>query len=574
MGGSVLAVNLIRKTVRKHQYWYLVESRRVNGKPRIVWQRYLGKAEDIAAKLSAIRETEVYDFGAVACALAVAQRLGLEAIVDRHAHKRHQGLAVGRLILLAVLSRVVAPRSKAQIGTWYDGTVLRRLWGTPASAFTSQAFWAAMDHLDPVALEAIEADLVRAAIEHFGVQVTALAYDGTNFATYISTTTPSDLAQRGHNKQKRGDLRQVSLAMLATVDGHVPLMHDTYPGNVPDPIEFGRVLGRLKERMESLAVLGDEGITVVFDKGNPSKANFTGFAQGPDGKGPSFVSSLSLSHHPDLGAVPLQVFSEVDPTRWPGLLAFRTEKTVYGAKRRVVVTYNPALAEGQRTGIRRQQEKIEAGLKVLTERLGSQPEGAKGKRRTSKETAERYVMRLLTRYSEAGSLLAWQVATDDQGDLHLHFTWDGEKTAQLEAQHLGRTALFTDHMDWTDASIIAAYRSQGTLENAFRQMKDPHFVTVTPMFHWTDQKIRVHLAVCVMALMVASLMHRRARKVGFDQGFGALLETLQGIRGVVGLPLEGTRERPHIRLTRRTAQQERLFEHVGLGQFDPSGGRP
>ncbi len=104
--------------------------------------------------------------------------------------------------------------------------------------------------------------------------------------------------------------------------------------------------------------------------------------------------------------------------------------------------------------------------------------------------------------------------------------------------------------------------------------QDPHIVTVTPMFHWTDQKIRVHLAVCVMALMVASLMHRRARKVGFDQGFGALLETLQGIRGVVGLPLEGTRERPHIRLTRRTAQQERLFEHVGLGQFDPSGGRP
>ena len=136
----MLAVNLIRKTVRKHQYWYLVESRRVNGKPRIVWQRYLGKAEDIAAKLSAIRETEVYDFGAVACALAVAQRLGLEAIVDRHAHKRHQGLAVGRLILLAALSRVVAPRSKAQIGTWYDGTVLRRLWGTPASAFTSQPF--------------------------------------------------------------------------------------------------------------------------------------------------------------------------------------------------------------------------------------------------------------------------------------------------------------------------------------------------------------------------------------------------------------------------------------------------
>lgn len=89
-------------------------------------------------------------------------------------------------------------------------------------------------------------------------------------------------------------------------------------------------------------------------------------------------------------------------------------------------------------------------------------------------------------------------------------------------------------MDWGDADIIAAYRSQGTLANAFRQMKDPQFVTVTPMFHWTDPKIRVHLVICVMALMVVSLLHRQARKGGFDQGFDALLDALGGIRQATG----------------------------------------
>ncbi len=565
-----MAVSLIRKTVRKHQYWYLVESKRVNGKPRIVWQRYLGKAEDIAAKLTAIRETEVYDFGAVAAVLAVAHRLGLEAIVDRHANKRRQGIPIGRFILLAVLNRVVAPKSKAKIGSWYDGTVLRRLWGSPASAFTSQAFWAAMDHLDLATLEAIENDLVRAAIDRFGVRVTALAYDGTNFATYICTNSPSQLAKRGHNKQKRSDLRQVSLALLTTVDGHVPLLHDTYAGNVPDPIEFGRVLGRMQQRLESLAVLGEEGITMVFDKGNPSKANFTAFSQGPDAVGFSFVSSLSLGHHPDLGDVPLAAFSEVDAARWPGLVAFRTEKMVYGAKRRVVVTYNPALAQGQLAGVRRQQEKIDAGLRVLVERLCPAPDGKRRKRRTKREGAERYVRRLLARYGEAGSLLTWQVSADDAGQVTVSYAWDPEKLVDLEERHLGRTVLFTDHMDWDDATIVAAYRSQGTLENAFRQMKDPHFVTVTPMFHWTDQKIRVHLAVCVMSLMVASLLHRQARQGGFAQGFDALLETLGGIRGVVDLPPEGSRERPRIRLTKRTAEQDQLFAHLGLTQFDPT----
>ena len=570
-----MAVNLIRETVRNHQYWYLVESRRVDGKPRVVWQRYLGKAEDIAHKLAAVRETEVYDFGAVAACLAVASTLDLEAAVNRHAHKRRQGIPIGRFILLAVVNRIVAPKSKAQIGSWYDTTVLRRLWGTPASAFTSQAFWAAMDHLDTPALEAIETDLARAAMNRFGVRPAALAYDGTNFATYISSQTPSDLAQRGHNKQKRGDLRQVSLALLATVDGHVPLMHDTYAGNVPDPNEFQSVLQRMHDRLESLAVLDaeGEGITMVLDKGNPSKANFTTFGHSHDTQGMSFVSSLSLAHHRDLAEVELMAFSEVDPVRWPGLLAFRTEKSVYGSTRRVVMTYNPALAQGQMDGVRRQQEKVEQGLGVLAERLCPSANGER-RRRTTREGAERYVRRLLARYGEAASLLSWEMSQDDAGRVRVSHAWDPAKVEDLKAHRLGRTVLFTDHMDWTDADIIAAYRSQGTLENAFRQMKDPHFVTVTPMFHWTDPKIRVHLAICVMALMVASLVHREARKGGFENGFDALMETLGGIRGVVDLPLEGSRERPRIRLTKPTPQQGKLFADLGLAQFDPNGGRP
>ena len=569
-----MAVSLVRKTVRKHQCWYLVESRRVNGKPRIVWQRYLGKAEDIAHKLAAVRETEVYDFGAVAATLAIAHALDLEGIVNRHVQKRRQGIPVGRFLLLAVLNRVVAPKSTAQIGSWYDTTVLRRLWGTPASAVTSQAFWSAMDHLDHDTLEAIENDLAHAGVEKFGVRVAALAYNATNFATYISTQTPSELAQRGHNKQRRSDLRQVSLALLATVDGHVPLLHDTYAGNVPDPIEFGKVLSPMHQRLESLAVLNEAGITVVFDKGNPSQANFADFGAGPDTKGISFVSSLSLAHHGDLAAVALADFTEVDKVRWPGLVAYRAEKTVYGSHRRVVVTYNPALAQGQLAGIRRQQGKIESGLRTLADRLSPSPDRTRRSRRTTRAGAERYVKRLLARYSEAAGLLWWAASEDEAGQVRLSYAWDAAKMEDLEAHHLGRTVLFTDHMDWDDADIVAAYRSQGTLENAFRQMKDPHFVTVTPIFHWTDPKIRVHLAICVMALMVASLLHREARKGGFDEGFDALMETLGGIRGVVDLPAEGSRERPRIRLTKRTTHQDKLYTELGLERFDPTTRRP
>ena len=80
----------------------------------------------------------------------------------------------------------------------------------------------------------------------------------------------------------------------------------------------------------------------------------------------------------------------------------------------------------------------------------------------------------------------------------------------MEKELFGKRILFSDK-DVTvapTAVIVANYRSQETVEADFRQMKDPEVVSFSPMFHWTDQKIRVHVFYCVLALMVARLMVR------------------------------------------------------------------
>ena len=66
--------------------------------------------------------------------------------------------------------------------------------------------------------------------------------------------------------------------------------------------------------------------------------------------------------------------------------------------------------------------------------------------------------------------------------------------------------LITDHDDWPAAEVIAGYRSQSEAEFSFRQMKDPHVVSFSPMFHWTEHNIRVHVLTCVLALQIAHLM--------------------------------------------------------------------
>jgi hypothetical protein len=146
-------------------------------------------------------------------------------------------------------------------------------------------------------------------------------------------------------------------------------------------------------------------------------------------------------------------------------------------------------------------------------------------------------------------------------------------------RYFGKTLLFTDQAHWTDREILAAYRSQAKIEDAFKQMKDPHFVSWRPLLHWTDQKVRVHAAYCVFALLLSALLHREVRRADPDHtpAFDTLMESLAQIRGVVDLPRDGDRKRTmpvSIRVTRREPEQERLFQLLGLQRFHPEVAKP
>jgi transposase len=117
---------------------------------------------------------------------------------------------------------------------------------------------------------------------------------------------------------------------------------------------------------------------------------------------------------------------------------------------------------------------------------------------------------------------------------------------------------------------VADYRSQEAAEGDFRQMKDPQVVSFSPMFHWTDHKIRVHVFTCVLALMVARLMVREADRAGLHHSVRALIETLAGIQETV-LLYQGERGRPRARrmVTEMDPTQRRLYDLFGLTAYAP-----
>ncbi len=120
------------------------------------------------------------------------------------------------------------------------------------------------------------------------------------------------------------------------------------------------------------------------------------------------------------------------------------------------------------------------------------------------------------------------------------------------------------------AEVVAGYRSQSDAEFSFRQLKDRHMVSFSPMHHWTDHTIRVHLFTCVLALQLAHLMRRTALQAGMRYSVRELLTQLAGIEeSVLIYPSTGGRPKARRMLTDTTPEQDRLATIFGLHHWSP-----
>ena len=103
-------------------------------------------------------------------------------------------------------------------------------------------------------LEEISRTIAMKIVQSAGVDVSSVALDMTNFATFIDTGNgKAPVAQRGKAKQKRSDLRLVGLGLVVTRDGGIPLTWHAYPGNKPDVTQFPAMIGQLRGRCDHSA---------------------------------------------------------------------------------------------------------------------------------------------------------------------------------------------------------------------------------------------------------------------------------------------------------------------------------
>ena len=557
--------SVVGKKIKGGTYYYLVESARVGGKPRIVSQRYLGSAADIAAAMDgatvAPARTRHLAFGDVAAVWGMLRRLRVSETIDAVLGDRRSDAAasVGTYLALATLNRVVAPCSKLRFAHWWAGTAADRWVKLPAAALDHRRFWDAMHAVDTAALVAAERRITATMVAEFGLDLSGLALDMTNFATFIdSTNQAAPIAQRGHAKQKRTDLRLVGLGLVVTRDGGVPVVSHPYPGNAPDVTQFPTVIEELAGRYTGLDA-ERAGLTVVFDAGQNSEDNFARLAE----LRLHHVGSLPPADHPQLLAIPARRHKPVDPDRFGGLTALDTTADALGARRRVVLTHSPTLHAAQARGFDQTLAKATRALDELAATL------ARGRARRDRPAVEAAIARI-TRPRWLRRVLSTTLTGDRPTDLRLTHRVDARARRALEREIFGKRILTTDHADWPVADVVAAYRSQSDAEAGFRQLKDPQVVSFSPMFHWTDPHIRVHVFYCVLALAVAHLMRREAARAGLPLSVRELLGHLAGIQETVLLyPSTGGRPRARRMLTEMNPNQTRLFDLFTLDRYAP-----
>lgn len=167
--------------------------------------------------------------------------------------------------------------------------------------------------------------------------------------------------------------------------------------------------------------------------------------------------------------------------------------------------------------------------------------------RLTAETAKRKLEKIRKR-PYLRHLFCYRIEEVENGPVRVCVWTDWLEYERLRTGYFGLRVLITDRAEWSTAQIIEAYRGQSKVEAAFRDLKDPGMLSTRPPFHWTDQKLHVHAFVCVMAYLLITLLHRRARqKTAFDGSPRRLLDELAGVRCCRMIDMTGRKGRPRVR---------------------------
>jgi transposase len=546
-------VSLKKKKIKGHSYWYAVEMARVDGKPKQVWQKYLGTAEKIielkekSEKLPQIK-LKSFQYGKTAALLSISDELNFIDIVNKHTNKKQiEGLTVGEYLLLNIIGRCDGALSENAMHKWFDKSLLSILWKFPHK-LTCQNFINHYKYIESETSKKIEDDLCKILIEK-GITPQILFLDETNWFNYIKKV--EELAQNGNNKQYRNHMKQVCMGLTVSED-NIPFMHEVYEGNRHDAKIFPELLDALTERLTNLKITTEEMI-LVFDKGNNSEINIEDVVSKMH-----IVASAKPNQAEDLLNIPVAAYKYLyTNSHGNKIYGYRKKYEFFGQEFTTVVLYNEASHKKQKKSYEERKAKIWEKLEDLKRRLNSN----RGKER-DKSSVEREFNDIIPK--DFRSVIGHKVGNIPKGkkkpDLEI---WIKSDVEELRYAAFGKTIVFTDMHIWHSEKIAKTYNQKYLVEDDFKLLNDVLLVPVGPINHHKDFNIRTHIFLCIIGMIFYRYLAWKCKHLRLS--LRLLVEELGGIR--LALVQGKTGGKVDLVVEEMGAKQARLFSLLDLGKF-------
>jgi len=402
-------------------------------------------------------------------------------------------------VLMMVVNRVCDPRSKLSCMRWKD-TVYEPLWND----IQLHELYHALDWLMKKK-ERIEYEMFWKIRDVFNQDVDLMLFDTTSVSYFGEGEHAPELLKFGHSKDKRSDLKQLMIGLLMTKGG-IPVAHEVFPGNQIDLKSFPLVVAKARDKF------GLKRVVWVCDRGMISKDNIDML----EGLKQEYIIGVRMRQMESGFRAALLDDHHLGYNKLSSNL-FVKEREING--RRYIVCYNPTQAKED--AINREHFKEIIQRKVV------------------EKTDKSWIVK--NGYKKYLKLREDIIESVDFDRLEKEKIYDGKWIL------LTNTKL-------KYSEVARYYKSLCQIENAFRELKST--LDVKPIYHWTEKRIRGHIFVCFLALVLELGLQNKLEKVSYSE----LVDDLKQV-GVSLIKVKGVET---IKRTRIPEEARYAFEQLKL----------
>jgi len=408
------------------------------------------------------------------------KRLELSTFFERVLREREFDFEVEMAIKVMVFNRLCDPRSKYSLPFWLRNKYIS---GVNPAKIKEHHFYRAMDILEEYK-DSLEQWIFWHLTNLFNCDLSLVFYDLTS--SYFEGSGPGT-ASFGYSRDHRPDCEQIQIGLLVNPDG-IPIAHTVFNGSISDQKTLPDIIRKMIKtfNIKQCIFVADDGIL------NNSTA--------PLIKNAGFKSIYSLSMRKEKCALEIvKELPDVTDERWnrlkKNLWIYEISKRINN--KRIVIAFNPIRKKTQTT---KRERRIQKSLAYLSSFNEHTKRGARKNNRKVEEQIERW---LKSKHTKA------YFKVKRIGPYNLQYQLN-EATVKDDASLDGMMVLYSDANDLSTEDIARGYRTLTQVENAFNEIKN--FIKLRPIRHYRDYRVKAHVAICVIAYLIESLIDQNLKK--------------------------------------------------------------